>query len=138
MENNNNMTVYSLVADIFTLKQSYYGTFDINGELHVSGNAKIDSNLRATNMTVLNDLSTNRLYVNDITILSNDVDISGNLTVSVGHVLIYTNLSVQGVIDVENHLYLGGSGNAFLFGTDVGNIGFNTTTPSAIRLTCRG
>jgi hypothetical protein len=77
------MTVYSLVADIFTLKQSYYGTFDICGELHVSGNARIDSNLRTKNLTVLNDLSTNRLYVNDITIHSNDVDISGNLTVTI-------------------------------------------------------
>jgi hypothetical protein len=129
---NNNVSVYSLVADVFTLRQSYYGTFDISGELRVSGNAKIDSNLRANNITVLHDLSTNRLYVNDITHHYNDVDISGNFTVTSGNVYILKNISVQGVINLKNQLYLGNSRNAYLFGTDVvGNIGLNTTTPTA-------
>ena len=132
MDNNNNVSVYSLVADLFTLRQSYFGTFDICGEMHVSGNSTIDSNLKANNITVLNDLSTNRLYVNDITKHYNDVDITGNLLVDYGNVYILTNLSVQGVIKLENQLYLGNSGNAYLFGTDIiGNVGLNTTTPIA-------
>jgi hypothetical protein len=132
LENNNNVSVYSLVADIFTLRQSYYGTFDISGELSVRGNARIDANLRVNNITVLNDISTNRLYVNDLTNHYNDVDISGNLIIGNGNVFVLTNVNINGVIRLEQQLYLGNSGNAYLFGTNViGNIGMNTTTPCA-------
>ena len=132
LENNNNVSVYSLVADIFTLRQSYYGTFDISGELHVSGNAIIDSNIKANNLNVINDLSTNRLFVNNKTYHYNDVDISGNLIVNSGNLQVLTNIIVDGVIRLENQIYLGNSGTAYLFGTDVvGNIGVNTTTPLA-------
>ena len=125
LENNNNVSVYSLVADVFTLRQSYYGTFDISGELHVSGNAKIDAKLTGYNFEVLNDASINRLFV------TGETHNYGNVTVS-GNINTLSNVNVAGVIRLENHLYLGNSGNAFLFGTDiVGNVGVNTTTPIA-------
>ena len=132
LDNNNNVNVYSLVADIFTLRQSYYGTFDISGELSVSGNAKIGANLNARNIYVSNDISTNRLFVIDKTYHYDDVDISGNLKVDSGDVNIMTNINVQGVIRLENQLYLGNSNKAYLFGTNtIGNIGINTSTPVA-------
>jgi NDP-sugar pyrophosphorylase family protein len=132
LDNNNNVSVYSLVADFFTLRQSYYGTFDISGEISVSGNAKIGANLSTRNIYVLNDISTNRLFVNDKTYHYNDVDISGNLIVDSGDVNVMTNINVQGVIHLENQLYLGNSNKAYLFGTNtIGNIGINTTTPVA-------
>ena len=119
LDNNNNVTVYSLVADSFTLRQSYYGTFDICGELHVSGNALIDSNLTANNINVVNDISTNSLHVNEITIHS-------------GNVFLLENLDISGNIYLGKQLFLGNSMNAYLFGTGViGNIGFNTKTPIA-------
>jgi hypothetical protein len=50
---------------------------------------------------------------------------SGNLRVT-------TNIIVDGVTRLENHIYLGNSGKAYLYGTDVvGNIGVNTMTPIA-------
>jgi len=119
LENNNNVSVYSFVADIFTLRRAYYGTFDICGELHVSGNAIVDSNVKANNITVVNDISANILYVNDISI-------------HFGNVFVLANLDVSGNIYLEQQLFLGNSKNAYLFGTDViGNIGFNTKTPIA-------
>ena len=119
LENNNNVSVYSLVADIFTLRQSYYGTFDISGELHVSGNAKIDAKLTGYNLEILNDASINRLTVIGETYNIGNVQVSGNI-------------NVAGVIRLKNQLYLGNSGNAYLFGTEImGNIGVNTTTPIA-------
>jgi hypothetical protein len=116
---NNNVTVYSLVADSFTLRQAYYGTFDICGELFVSGNATIRSNLTANNITVVNDISADSLYVN-------------NITIHFGNVYLFDNLDVSGNIYLGEQLFLGNSMNAYLFGTDVvGNIGFNTKTPIA-------
>ena len=119
LDNNNNVTVYSLVADSFTLRQAYYGTFDICGELFVSGNATVNSNLTANNINVVNDISTNSLHVNDISI-------------HFGNVFLFDNLDVSGNIYLRQQLFLGNSMNAYLFGTDVvGNIGFNTKTPVA-------
>ena len=132
LENNNNVNVYSLVAEYFTLRQSYFGTFDISGELHVSGNASIDTSLKANNLTIVNDISTNRLFVKNETYHYNDVDVSGNMTIRSGNLIVLTNLIVNGSFQLENQLYLGNSKNAYLFGTDViGNIGINTITPNA-------
>jgi hypothetical protein len=128
----NTMSVYSFAADVFTLRQAVYGTFDICGELHVSGNARIDSNIYGNNLTVANDLSTNRLFVNDVTIHKNNVDVSGTLYVYNGNTYLMQNLDVSGHIYLRNELYLGNSFNSYLYGTDVyGNVGVNTRTPIA-------
>ena len=128
----NTMSVYSFAADVFTLRQAVYGTFDICGELHVSGNARIDSNIYGNNLTVVKDLSTNRLFVNDVTIHKNNVDVSGTLYVYNGNTYLMQNLDVSGHIYLRNELYLGNSFNSYLYGTDVyGNVGVNTRTPIA-------
>jgi len=129
---NNNITAYSFVADIFTLRKSYYGTFDICGELHVSGNARIDHDIQGNNVIVINDTSTNRLFVVNKTFHYNDVDISGNLIQHTGNVYLRENIDVSGHIYLRKELYLGNSFNAYLYGTDIsGNIGINTHTPIA-------
>lgn len=132
LDNFNNVSVHSFVADLFTLRQSYYGTFDISGELHVSGNAHIDSNIYGNNIFAYNDLSTNQLYVVNKTYHYNDVDICGNLTVHDGNVHLLQNMDLSGHIYLRNELYLGNSFAAYLYGTDIsGNIGVNTHTPIA-------
>lgn len=132
VEHFNHMSVYSFVADVFTLRQSYYGTFDISGELHVNGDATSDGNIRTQNLTVANDLSTNNLYVNKFTIQNAMVDISGNLSIEYGNVMVGQNMDVSGRIYLENQLVLGNSMQAFLFGSPVtGNIGINTLNPIA-------
>jgi hypothetical protein len=133
LNNFNNMSVYSFAADVFTLRQSVYGLFDICGELHVSGNANIDTNIRGNNLVVLNDTSTNRLFVKDISIHYDNVDISGgNLLVQGGNVFLLQNMDVSGHIYLRKELYLGNSFQSYLYGTDtVGNIGINTRTPIA-------
>jgi len=132
LENNNNITAHILTTDSLTIRGSYYGLFDIEGQLHVNGDILTDSNLKGNNLTILNDISTNRLFVKDKTFHYNDVDISANLIVHSGNVHVLTDVNVGGVIRLENQLYLGNSGKSYLFGTDVnGNIGVNTTTPIA-------
>lgn len=132
LDNFNNVTVHSFVADLFTLRESYFGTFDICGEFHVSGNAHMDSNVYGNNVIVTNDISTNRLFVVNKTEHYNDVDICGNLTVHHGNVHLLRNMDASGYIYLRNELYLGNSFNSYLYGTDtVGNIGVNTHTPIA-------
>ena len=128
----NTMSVYSFAADVFTLRQSCYGTFDICGEFHVSGNARVDSNIYGNNLTIVNDISANRLFVNDITVHKNNVDVSGTLYVYNGNSYLMQNLDVSGHIYLRKELYLGNSFNSYLYGTDTsGNIGVNTHTPIA-------
>ena len=126
----NNISVNSIVADTFTLKKSYYGTFDICGELHVSGNAIIDTTIKGNNLTITNDISSNRLFVNSQSTHYADMDVSGNLTVYNGNVFFYKNLNVSSNIYLSKQLFLGNSGIAYINATDtIGNIGINTNTP---------
>jgi len=126
----NNISVNSIVADTFTLKKSYYGTFDICGELHVSGNAIIDTTIKGNNLTIINDISSTRLFVNSQSTHYADMDVSGNLTVQNGNVYFYKNLNVSSNIYLRKQLFLGNSGISYINATDIsGNIGINTTTP---------
>jgi hypothetical protein len=131
-ENYNHMSVYSFAVDVFTLRQSCYGTFDISGELHVSGDATSDSNMKAKNLTILNDITTSNLYVNNLSVQNVLVEISGNLIVKNGNVRISQDIDISGNIRLDNKLYLGNSTTAYLYGTPtIGNIGINTLTPIA-------
>lgn len=124
LESYNNITVNTIVADTFTLKKAYYGTFDICGELHVSNNASIDGNIKGSNLTIVNDISSNRLFINAQSTHNANMDISGNLTVYNGNVSLYNNLNVR------KQLFLGNSKLSFINATDtIGNIGINTTAP---------
>ena len=126
----NNITVNSIVADTFTLKKSYYGTFDICGELHVSGNAIIDTNITGSNLTITNDISANRLFVKNKSTHYADMDVSGNLTVYNGNAHFYKNVDVSFNLYLSKQLFLGNSQLSFINATDtIGNIGINTTTP---------
>lgn len=130
LDSYNNISVNSIVADTFTLKKAYYGTFDICGELHVSGNAIVDTTIKGNNLTIINDISSNRLFVNSQSTHYADMDVSGNLTVQNGNVYFYKNLNVSSNIYLRKQLFLGNSGISYINATDtVGKIGVNTTTP---------
>lgn len=126
----NNVTVNAIVADTFTLKKSYYGTFDICGELHVSGNAIIDTDIKGKNLTITNDISCNRLFVNSKSTHYSDMDVSGNLKVYSGNAFFYKNVDISSNLYLSKQLFLGDSQIAFINATNtIGNIGINTTTP---------
>jgi len=130
LESYNNITVNTIVADTFTLKKAYYGTFDICGELHVSGNAIIDTNIKGNNLTIVNDISSNQLFVNNKSTHYADMDVYGNLTVYNGNAHFYKNLDISLNLYLSKQLFLGNSQLAFINATDgIGNIGINTTTP---------
>lgn len=126
----NNVTVNAIVADTFTLKKSYYGTFDICGELHVSGNALVDSDIKGENLTITNDISCNRLFVNSKSTHYSDMDVCGNLKVYSGNAYFYKNVDISSNLYLSKQLFLGDSQIAFINATNtIGNIGINTTTP---------
>ena len=129
-ENLNSLSVYSFAADLFTLRQAYYGAFDICGELHVSGDAMADGTLRANNVIVRHDIYADRLFVNVYTLQYASVDVSGTLAVY-GNVYFQKDLDVDGKIRLRKELYLGNSANVFALGTSTGNLGINTNTPFA-------
>jgi hypothetical protein len=124
LENNNNLSVNSLIADTLTLRTAYKGKLDVQGELNVFGSAIISGDLQAQNGLIKNDLSANRIAVNE-------VDVSGNLTVRNGNVQINNNLTVNGTVKAKDKLYLGTSNNTYLFSDSSGNIGVNKTNPIA-------
>jgi hypothetical protein len=101
VEAQNSISAYSLSVDLFTLRQAYFGTFDICGELHVSGNALVDHDVRSNNVTVQNDISCNQLFVKSTSNHLSDMYVTGNLSVLNGNVRI-----MNGNIDLSNNLYL--------------------------------
>ena len=131
LDNFNNMSVHSFSTDLFTLRKAYYGAFDVCGELHASGDITSDSTIHGNNLIIENDIHANRLFVQVYTLEYSSVDISGTLHVTYGNAYLGQNLDVSGLMYLQNQLYLGNSGNAFLFAPSSGNIGVNTNTPLA-------
>lgn len=131
LDNLNNLNVHSFSADLFTLRESYYGTFDICGELHVSGDARSDGTIYGNNLLVANDIHANRLFVKVYTLEYTAVDISGSLTVTYGNTYLHENVEVGGFMSLQKQLYLGNTGSTFVLGTSRGNIGINTNNPLA-------
>ena len=103
----NNVSVYSIASDVLTLRQGYYGAFDICGELHVSDTARFDSTIIGKNLTIQEDICANRLFVDSITVHNSDVSIFGNLHVSAGDVLLLNSLDIRGNTYVGDAVYLG-------------------------------
>lgn len=119
-----NLNVRGLVADTFSLRQSYQGLLDISGivnmgeDLNVYGNANILTNVLVHgnmianqemnilgNLVVKNAISVNKIYLNDQIVLNNQA--------------------------ISGFLYMGNDGGKpYLYGTSNG-LGFNTFTPSS-------
>ena len=127
----NNITVSNIVADTFTLKNLYYGAFDVRGELHISGNANIDSNLFANNATIATHLTANSLSVLTDATMQNDAIIMGNLYVNGATTYFGHDLKVNASLYVSDQLFLGCSLTSYLYASDAGLIGINTKTPAS-------
>ncbi len=132
VESQNSISAYSLSVDLFTLRQAYFGTFDICGELHVSGNALVDTDVRCNSVTARQDISCNQLFVATNSNHLGNMNITGNVTVSSGNVFVSS-----GNVDISNNIHLGkklflGNTGLYLNGTDIsGNIGINTAVPKS-------
>ncbi len=129
----NNVSVYSIASDVLTLRQGYYGAFDVCGELHVSDNARFDRSIFSENLYVQKDVSANRLFVENITVHNSDVSVFGNLHVATGDLTVFNDLDIRGNVHCSNAVYLGDSGQAFFYGAagPAGNVGLNTFAPAA-------
>ena len=101
LDSNNNISVNSIVSDIFTLRQSYNGLFDIQGSLNVSNLVNIKGNITAESNLVV--------YEN--------VDVYGNI-IEKSDIILY------------NNLYFGSDLSNYMFG-DIYGIGVNNSTPNA-------
>lgn len=129
----NSISVNSLSCDVFTLRRAYFGTFDICGEFHVSGNALVDNDVRTNNVSVIHNVDCENLTVRNDTQNLGNMSVTKNFTVSTGNIYVVNgNVDLSQNLFLRKTLYLGNSGSAFLFGTDtVGNIGINTASPVA-------
>jgi predicted acyltransferase (DUF342 family) len=132
-DNLNSVSVRSFAADTFTLRNSYVGTFDITGELHVSGDATSDSTIYGNDLVIKHNIYADRLFVKTYTLQFTSVDVSGILDVNHGNTYLHQHLEVDRTATVRDKLILGESanGNTFLFGNTNGKIGVNTINPQS-------
>jgi len=119
-----NLNVRGLVADTFSLRQSYLGLLDISGMVNMGEDLKLYGNANIlTNVLVHGNITANQ-----------EMNILGNLSVKDS---IYVNkiyLKDQIVLNnqaISGFLYMGNDGDVpYLYGT-VNGLGFNTSTPSS-------
>ena len=130
-DNLSNINVNSLVANNISLRNPYQGIFTICGELIVSNNTYLESDLYVYG----------NAYIDQRGVFYDDVDVSGSVDIS-------TNLSVHKNTYLYNPLYLVGSqgqnldyttgiGSTFFIG-DVNGIGLNKYNPQAALDICGG
>ena len=83
LEKNNNITVHSIVADTFTIRDAFLSIFTIEGDLTIGGNSNISNNLtvnKQINATTL-DISTNAIIEGNLYLdKEKDVFLRGNNT----------------------------------------------------------
>jgi len=131
LDNLNNVSVNSFVADSFTLRSLYYGTFDISGELHVSGNLVTEGTVEVSTLNVTDTIVTSNLTVTGSTTIDVDMGIVGDLDVN-GNATVNSDMSIRGNLQLRKTLFLGNSGVAYIEGKDTtGKIGINTSNPSS-------
>ena len=82
LEKNNNITVHSIVADTFTIRDAFLSIFTIEGDLTIGGNSNISNNLtvnKQINATTL-DISTNAIIEGNLYLdKEKDVFLRGNI-----------------------------------------------------------
>ena len=123
-EKTNNITVNNLTTNFFTMRNAYFGNFDICGSIHISNDANVDKNVVVKGSV---DIS-NGLIVDKNTALNSTVNILGITTMQ-------NNLNVlNGSVNIYNELFLGNTLQNplqnYLYGTNTG-IGINTHVPIA-------
>ena len=81
LEKNNNITVHSIVADTFTIRDAFLSIFTIEGDLRIGGNGRIENNLTVStqiNAATL-DISLNAMIEGNLYLdKSKDVFFKGN------------------------------------------------------------
>ena len=142
-ENTNNITVDHLSANYFTLKNEYVGYFSICGELSVTNDTYLRSNVLVGGNHVISRDGT----INGNSFTKGDVGIRGNLGVGKnvdisGDTLIWGNLHLMQNYEIEGNLMV--NGNLIQMGLESRNpkkynvelhssgkkLGFNKSTPS--------
>jgi hypothetical protein len=142
-ENTNNITVDHLSANYFTLKNEYVGYFSICGELSVSDDTYLRSNVFVGGNHVISREST----VNGNSFNKKNVDIRGNLGVGKnvdisGDTIMWGNLHLMQNYELEGNLMVNGnmiqmglvSRNPKVYNINLSSVekklGFNNSTPT--------
>ena len=124
MEKSNNISVNSLSANFFTLKNAYIGYFSITGELAVTGDTKLNSNvyiggnieaafdstIGRNNFIQGNSVIQGNVYVGDFLQVYGNTLMNGNLHILQNYEIeknlkINGNLIQMGLKDRENQQY---------------------------------
>ena len=126
LEKLNNITTNSLITETFTLRNAYYGNFDICGSLIITDNIYVGIDAFIQGNT---DIS-NILTVVGNTILNSNVFIQDNAYLA-NNLFVTNDIVVDGSVNIYNELFMGNHKQNYLYGNITG-IGINTHTPAAI------
>ena len=110
MEKTNNITVNSLSANFFTLKNAYEGYFTILGELSVSENTSLRSNVTigGNNTTNYDTITGRNNYVKVNSNIGGNLYLGNYLEVS-GNTLLKGNLHILQNYEIEKNLKINGN-----------------------------
>ena len=111
----NSLSTHSVVTDKLLLRDAYEGNFNIIGSMNVSNDIAI-----GRNMDVSGNLTTKNLFVTDLTIFNNRVDILGNLFVDEKYITRGNIVTIDTLTFDNTDQYLYSYGNS---------LGLNTKTP---------
>lgn len=110
MEKSNNISTNSLSANFFTLKNSYIGLFAISGELIVTNDSKLESNVFVgENLDVYNNTRIlGNTFIKKNLIVTETTGIGGNVDIS-GDTLMWGNLHIMQNYEIEKNLEVNGN-----------------------------
>lgn len=140
LEKSNNVFVNNLSANYFTLKNAYVGFFNIQGELSVTKDTHLDSNVIIGGNNYINFDS--HIYGNSIinqnSFIGGNLGVKGNVDISC-NTLMWGNLHIMQDFEIEKNLKVDGNliqlgknnslYNINLVALDT-KLGFNTSNPN--------
>ena len=116
-------------TDYLILRKSLRGKLVVDGSLDISSNAVFNSNvfikdtLEVDHDIFSDTLSTNEIYVNNVTA-------EGNILVKGDRITAYNSVDIFGNVTVYDHIVFGNT-NAYMYSRANQNIGINTDTPTS-------
>jgi len=140
LDNNNNISVNTLVADTLTLKKSYEGAWSVSTDLTVFGHSTLKNGVDIEGtVTISGNININSLTLNKLNVNS-DIFANGNLSIGQNisaneNLLLGKNIITNGNLHLNNTIFLGnnntiGTTRPYIFG-NLSGIGINNNNPKA-------
>jgi len=137
-ERSSNINTDTLTVNTLLFKESINGSFDICGQMHVTGNALFDTSIFVNGNTYLNknvDIGTVGAVPPYLLNIYNNSTFYGSVVftsdfVTQGNIDSNKNVNVKNNVVIGNILYFDNGNSQFIYGNTSG-LGINTMTPTA-------